>query len=173
MHKFKDYRGGLSDVFLTESNDGKNLHLEHIEDEVLNRGVIGTRDAINFLQSLRDMLAGHAQSKVNVTTKWDGCVHGDTIILTNLGDMTIRDIVNSQHWSKLKIMGRNFNGNIAHDTLTDLCGGISKFGDKSWIEITLENGKTIKLTEDHEVHTKNRGWIAAGSLIESDDITEL
>jgi hypothetical protein len=45
---------------------------EHIEDEVLNRGVAGTRDAINFLQSLRDMLAGHSSSKVNVTTKWDG-----------------------------------------------------------------------------------------------------
>ena len=58
--------------FLTESKEGKNLHLEHIEDEVLNRGVPGARDAINFLQSLRDMLAGHSQSKVNVTTKWDG-----------------------------------------------------------------------------------------------------
>ena len=58
--------------FLTEAKEGKNLHLEHIEDEVLNRGVPGARDAINFLQSLRDMLAGHAQSKVNVTTKWDG-----------------------------------------------------------------------------------------------------
>ena len=58
--------------FLNEAKEGKNLHLEHIEDEVLNRGVPGARDAINFLQSLRDMLAGHAQSKVNVTTKWDG-----------------------------------------------------------------------------------------------------
>jgi hypothetical protein len=58
--------------FLTEAKEGKNLHLEHIEDEVLNRGVPGARDAINFLQSLRDMLAGHSQSKVNVTTKWDG-----------------------------------------------------------------------------------------------------
>lgn len=59
--------------FLTEaSSTGKNLHLEHIEDEILNRGVSGGRDAINFLQSLRDMLAGHAQSKVNITTKWDG-----------------------------------------------------------------------------------------------------
>ena len=45
---------------------------EHIEDEVLNRGVPGARDAINFLRSLRDMLAGHAESRVNVTTKWDG-----------------------------------------------------------------------------------------------------
>ena len=58
--------------FLTESKEGKNLHLEHIEDEVLNRGVSGAREAINFLQSLRDMLAGHSQSRVNVTTKWAG-----------------------------------------------------------------------------------------------------
>jgi hypothetical protein len=58
--------------FITEAKEGKNLHLEHIEDEVLNRGVTGTRDAINFLQSLRDMLAGNSSNKVNVTTKWDG-----------------------------------------------------------------------------------------------------
>ena len=59
--------------FLTESKkEGANLHLEHIEDEVLNRGVSGARDAINFLQSLRDMLAGNSSSKVNLTTKWDG-----------------------------------------------------------------------------------------------------
>jgi hypothetical protein len=45
---------------------------EHIEDEVLNNGVAGTRAAINFLLSLRDMLAGHSETKVNVTTKWDG-----------------------------------------------------------------------------------------------------
>ena len=47
-------------------------NFEHIEDEVLNRGVSGARDAINFLQSLRDMLSGHSKSKVNITTKWDG-----------------------------------------------------------------------------------------------------
>jgi hypothetical protein len=58
--------------FLTEAKEGKNVHLEHIEDEVLNRGVPGARDAINFLRSLRDMLAGHSDTKVNITTKWDG-----------------------------------------------------------------------------------------------------
>jgi len=58
--------------FLTEGKEGKNVHLEHIEDEVLNFGVSGARSAINFLQSLRNMLAGNSDSKVNVTTKWDG-----------------------------------------------------------------------------------------------------
>jgi hypothetical protein len=48
------------------------LNNEHLEDNVLNRGVTGARESINFLQSLRDMLAGNSQSKLNVTTKWDG-----------------------------------------------------------------------------------------------------
>jgi hypothetical protein len=60
-------------TFLKEDKEGKNLHLEHIEDEVLNSGVVGTRSAINFLLSLRDMLAGNTdRPRVNLTTKWDG-----------------------------------------------------------------------------------------------------
>ena len=57
--------------YLTEAA-GKNLHLEHIEDEILNDGIHGGRAAINFIQSLRDMLAGSAKTPVNVSTKWDG-----------------------------------------------------------------------------------------------------
>ena len=57
---------------LTESKAGKNLHLEHLEDEILNFGVDGGRAAINFLRSLRDMLAGGSRSSVNMTVKWDG-----------------------------------------------------------------------------------------------------
>ena len=62
--KFMDY--------LKENKEGKNVHLEHLEDNVLNVGVSGAREAIEFLRSLRNMLAGHTGSKVNVTTKWDG-----------------------------------------------------------------------------------------------------
>ena len=64
MNSFKE--------MLTESKAGKNLHLEHLEDEILNFGVDGGRAAINFLRSLRDMLAGSTRSSVNMTVKWDG-----------------------------------------------------------------------------------------------------
>ena len=57
---------------LQEDHAGKNLHLEHLEDEIINNGVAGGRAAINFLQSLRDMLAGSARSSINMTVKWDG-----------------------------------------------------------------------------------------------------
>ena len=57
--------------YLTEAA-GKNLHLEHLEDEILNFGIAGGRGAIQFLQSLRDMFQGGSKSKLNVTVKWDG-----------------------------------------------------------------------------------------------------
>ena len=54
---------------LTES---KNLHMEHLEDNILNGGVDGTRQTINFLRALRDMLSGNSKSSMNVSVKWDG-----------------------------------------------------------------------------------------------------
>ena len=62
----------FSEYLIESKKEGANLHLEHLEDNVLNRGVKGARESIDFLRSLRDMLAGHSQSKINVTTKWDG-----------------------------------------------------------------------------------------------------
>jgi len=53
--------------FITEQ---KNTHMTHIEDKVLYGGVDGTRQAINALRGLRDMLSG--TSKGNVSVKWDG-----------------------------------------------------------------------------------------------------
>lgn len=44
--------------------------MTHIEDKVIYGGVDGTRQAINALRSLRDMLAGKHKGKVSV--KWDG-----------------------------------------------------------------------------------------------------
>jgi hypothetical protein len=46
--------------------------MEHIEDNVLNGGVDGARQAINFLRSLRDMLSGSSTAAVDTTVKWDG-----------------------------------------------------------------------------------------------------
>ena len=57
--------------FITEQAV-KNLHLEHIEDEVFNNGIVGARESINFVQSLRDMLSGSSDSSVDVTVKFDG-----------------------------------------------------------------------------------------------------
>ncbi len=55
--------------FLTQD---KNTHLEHLEDDIINRGAVGGDNALNFLKSVRNMLAGTTGSKTNITVKWDG-----------------------------------------------------------------------------------------------------
>ena len=55
--------------FLVEE---KNLHLEHLEDEIFNRGSAGANEAMNFIESLVTMLQGNSNKKMNVTVKWDG-----------------------------------------------------------------------------------------------------
>lgn len=58
--------------YITEEQEPKNIHLEHLEDLVLNTGIHGVHDAIDFLSALTNMLAGHVGTGMNITTKWDG-----------------------------------------------------------------------------------------------------
>jgi len=49
----------------------QNTHLEHLEDDILNQGSAGGRNAIKFLNELGVMLT-EPRSTMRVTTKWDG-----------------------------------------------------------------------------------------------------
>lgn len=65
-------------TYLTEAAAEKDRHLTHIEDAVLEGGVAGTRNAIQFLISLRDMFADDGQTLTEargsliLRTKFDG-----------------------------------------------------------------------------------------------------
>jgi cytidylate kinase len=63
MIKFKQYIAEAA---------GANLHMTHLEDAVLDGGVTGTRNVINYLRNIRDMLSGNTATPVSLTTKWDG-----------------------------------------------------------------------------------------------------
>lgn len=59
--------------YLTEASaEGKNLHMTHIEDQVLYGGVKGAREAIIALRSMRDMLAGNSPQSYDIAAKFDG-----------------------------------------------------------------------------------------------------
>ena len=54
------------------SKKGKNTHLEHLEDEILNNGHAGGEKAIKILKELGSRLAGLGGPAISITTKWDG-----------------------------------------------------------------------------------------------------
>ena len=55
-----------------ENKEGKNTHLEHLEDNIFNKGFQGAKEAVNYLYSLHEMLEGNSKAPVSMTTKWDG-----------------------------------------------------------------------------------------------------
>ena len=55
---------------LTES--AKNVHLEHLEDLIFNKGYAGAVEAVNYVESLRGMLAEGTGTTTKLTVKWDG-----------------------------------------------------------------------------------------------------
>lgn len=52
--------------------ENKNLHLAHIEDEILDGGYSGAKAAISYLESVADMISGHSDTQHMITVKWDG-----------------------------------------------------------------------------------------------------
>ena len=52
--------------------ENKNTHLEHLEDNIFNKGFQGAKEAVNYLYSLHEMLEGNSKTPISMTTKWDG-----------------------------------------------------------------------------------------------------
>jgi len=55
-----------------KSGGGKNVHLEHLEDEILNSGYAGFKRAVASVRGVVDALAANAPSSHEITVKWDG-----------------------------------------------------------------------------------------------------
>ena len=68
--KLFEIKNQIPEFLLTES---KNVHLEHLEDLVFNNGWDGAQEALNYIDSLRHMLAeGTGATTTQLTVKWDG-----------------------------------------------------------------------------------------------------
>jgi DNA polymerase-3 subunit alpha len=66
------------------------------------------------------------------------------------------------------------------DEVIDAFGEIRKVIDtkeydvnEEIIELEFENGKKIRCTKDHKIHTKNREWVEAENLTKNDEISEV
>ena len=49
-----------------------SIHIEHLEDLIFNSGYVGAQAALNYVESLRAMLAEGTGTTTQLTVKWDG-----------------------------------------------------------------------------------------------------
>lgn len=68
--KLFEVKNQTPEWLLVES--AKNTHLEHLEDLIFNNGYAGAQQALDYVESLRAMLAEGTGTTTKLTVKWDG-----------------------------------------------------------------------------------------------------
>ena len=100
------------------------------------------------------------------------CLTGDTIVATNKGDIFFVDLVTRMKCGeKLQALTYNIEKNITE--YEDIVFADKTRENANIIQIELEDGKILKLTPDHKVYTKNRGYVKAAELTKDDDLVVL
>lgn len=107
--------------------------------------------------------------KIHKIETTNPCLTVDTIVSTEKGNISIGDIVNDPSISKILSYDAIHN-KIMWDEID--WAGMTKLNAEI-IELEIEEEGTIfrlKCTPDHEVYTRNRGFVEAKDLTENDDI---
>lgn len=98
-------------------------------------------------QYFRCISAYSDNTPITVTQKVHGCVEANTVINTDIGNKTIKEIVDNK--LNCKILALNIKENRKEYVKIDQY--YLKPNDGEWYEIELENGQTIKITGNNPV----------------------
>ena len=95
------------------------------------------------------------------------CVTGDTVIETNQGKMCISQLEESNHY---KVKSKNLEtGDIEFKDITH--GGITGYADE--LILIEDDNISLSVTPDHKIYTKNRGYVMAKDLSETDTLCNI
>jgi len=95
----------------------------------------------------------------------NGGLTNDTEVFTSQGKMTIERMFKDPYAAS-RVYCRNDNG----DLVIRAFRAVYHTGKKPVVRLTLDNGMTLKCTEDQKIYTKNRGVVMAKDLTNEDDI---
>lgn len=102
-----------------------------------------------------------------VTISTNPCVAGDTVVQTNAGPKTVKELANNN--AQFTVCAYDIKENkVVQKTAT----AFKTKDDAKILRLTTKSGKSVKLTPDHRVFTQ-RGWINAGELLLSDKILKI
>jgi hypothetical protein len=95
------------------------------------------------------------------------CLDGDTLVSTDAGLITIRDLVSKvNEGEEINVLSYDEETGGLEYMLVE--AGAMTRADADVIKIETEDGQVITLTPDHRVFTENRGYVEAAQLTEED-----
>jgi ribonucleoside-diphosphate reductase alpha chain len=96
------------------------------------------------------------------------CVSGETYVTVELTDGSIQDIMIKDVTIDMKVLSRN--NNTGKDEFRQVKAAAMTRKNASLMKITDENGNSIVCTPDHRIYTKNRGYVEAQNILETDEL---
>ena len=105
------------------------------------------------------------------TKSTNPCLTSDSMIMTDNGEISIKEIVDNFDVNKYKVL--TYNEKTKETEYNFVADALLSKRNANIIELELEDGNTIKLTPDHKVFTENRGWIEASMLTKNDILLEI
>lgn len=144
MRSFLEYLAENAEV-----KGNKLKHLQHLEDLAVDHGESGFKHATSELARVKKHVES-GKSDSSLTTKLDGCVHGDTLVVTETCIKKISELTNED---KIKCFDIDLNEYKFYANSTPVFGpGIKKF-----VKIKFDNGSELICTEDHPILIKEFG----------------
>ena len=109
---------------------------------------------------------------VRVYEKYDGCLHGDTMIQTTKGEKAIREICEDPEG--ILVYGLNHFTGKRVEVPVEAVSVKNSGPDTQCYKITLENGKTLTLTGNHEIWDNNtESYVRVDELTGEEELSEL
>ena len=153
------------DVPLEEASIVKKVSAKVIWDQIIDAAWTSAEPGLLFWDTVKRNTPTEAYKSLgygNVST--NPCVAGDTIVVTNAGSKTVKELSDA----KAQFIVKSYNietGKIETNSAT----AFKTKENAKLLQITTKSGKKIKLTPDHRVYTQ-RGWVEAGELSLDDKI---
>ena len=104
------------------------------------------------------------------TISTNPCISGDSKILTDSGEITIKELVEKWKNEDICINAMTYNEENDQFEFSEIVNATKSKENANVIEIIFDDTTSIKLTPDHKVYTSNRGYVEAAQLTENDEI---
>ena len=117
---------------------------------------------------LKNIITKALKGDLKLTT--EKCIAGDSIIETkNNGNIPISEFVDN----KLTDSVLSFNEVTGNNEFMDVMASFNNDDTDEWLEIELEDGKTIQVTPNHRMYVEGMGYVQAKDLTEDMELKTL
>lgn len=150
-----------------DGSDRKEVNPGDVWNELCSMSHKTADPGVLFLDTINEM--NPLKKLINISST-NPCLVGDTLITTNIGPVTIQQIIDTGI-DNYEVLTFNTDRKILE--FEPITNGSLTRKNTTVIELELEDGSSITVTPDHLIYTENRGYIEAAKLQTNDIILQV